>query len=222
MRLSARPGKTPVIAVTSGAGGEGKTLVASCLARSLAATGLRTLLLDANLTAPGVAAEFGARPVRTVDTIGPREEVEIGDFVRHDGPSGIDLICAGTSNGPAEHILGHGGFARLLTTLRSAYDVVVIDSTAVSNGSGALLVSALADRTILVVPQGADRTETDRAIRKFGTAGLTIDGLVVNGACRATLERSNVVSFANDHAASTADGRKRMEMPVDLPSIVGM
>lgn len=222
LRLSARPGKTPVIAVTSGAGGEGKTLVASCLARSLAATGLRTLLLDANLTAPGVAAEFGARPVRTVDTIGAREEVEIEDFVRHDGPSGIDLICAGTSNGPAEHTLGHGGFARLLTTLRSAYDVVVIDSTAVSNGSGALLVSALADRTILVVPEGADRTETDRAIRKFGTAGLTIDGLVVNGACRATLERSNVVSFANDHAALAADGRKRMEMPVDLPSIVGM
>ncbi|MGD9478688.1 GumC family protein [Shinella sp. G-2] len=222
LRLSARPGNVLVIAVTSAAASEGKTLVSSCLARSLAATGLRTLLLDANPASPGIAGEFGAQPLRTMECVCTRENVEFRELVRHDGPSGIDLICAGMAKVPAEHILGHDGFARLLSALRGAYDVVIVDSTAISNGSGALLVSALVDRTILVVPEGAEREDTTRAIRRFGRARIAIDGLVVNCAPRSILEGRNVASLAADHPGSSLETRKRVEMSTDLPTFVGL
>lgn len=222
LRLSARNRNVQVISVTSAGVGEGKTLVSSCLARSLAATGLRTVLLDANLTNPAVAEEFGVEPLDAAETFGSHENIRLDDLVRHDGPSGVDLICTGAANVPSEHILGRDGFARLLSTLRQTYDLIVIDSTAVSNGSSALLVSALADRTILVVPEGADPASTSRAIRKFETAGITVNGLVVNCASRTTLERRNVVPFVAEHSGPATEGRKRVDMSIDAPSAVGM
>ena len=222
LRLSARAGNVLVISVTSSAAGDGKTLISSCLARSLAATGLRTVLLDANLTNPGVAAEFGVQPLRTLEAIGTQDGVTVEELICHDGQSGVDLICAGGADVPAEHILGHDGFAQLLSTLRKTYDVIVVDSAATSNGSSALLVSSLADKTIFVVPERATGACTARGIRKFKTAGIVIDGLVINCVPRSALERRNVVSFAADRTSPAAGSRKRMDIPVDTPSIVGL
>jgi uncharacterized protein involved in exopolysaccharide biosynthesis/Mrp family chromosome partitioning ATPase len=222
LRLTVRRGNVSVIAVTSAAPDEGKTLVASCLARSLAATGLRTVLLDANLGAPAVAEEFNVQPLCTLDVVAGQEGVQLADLVRRDVPSGVDLVCAGAVDAPAGHILGHGGFARLLSALKESYDVVVVDAAALSNGASALLVSSLADTTILVVPESADPLRTERAIRKVKAAGITVGGLVVNCASRATLERRNIVSFVTDPFRPSTDVRKRMEAPVETPSIVGM
>ncbi|WP_439628087.1 GumC family protein [Shinella sp.] len=218
LRLSARSGNVLVVSVTSAGPGEGKTLVASCLARSLAATGLRTVIVDTNLTAPGIADEFSVLPLRTVDTVAASEDVPIDELIRRDGASGLDLICAGRVDVPAEHILGHKGFARLLCTLRQTYDVVIVDSTALSNGSSALLVSSLADTTVLVVPAGSDSVRTVRALRTLKTAGIVVGGLVINNAA----SRRNVVSLVTDHHRSAADAGKRSENPIDTPSIVGM
>ena len=97
-------------------------------------------------------------------------------------------------------------------------DVVIVDSTALSNGSSALLVSSLADTTVLVVPAGSDSVRTVRALRTLKTAGIVVGGLVINNAA----SRRNVVSLVTDHHRSTADAGKRSENPIDTPSIVGM
>ncbi len=223
LRLSARPGNVLVIAVTSAVAGEGKTFIASCLARSLAATGLRTALLDANLTTPGVAAEFGVQPLRTIDAVATQDSVSLDELVRREASSGVDLVCAGAIDVPAEHILGHDGFARLISGMKQNHDVVIIDATALSNGSSALLVSSVADTTVLVVPESGDPLRTVRAIRQLrAAAGTSIGGLVVNCASRSTLSRRNVVSFVVDHLRSAPEARKRVETPVEASSIVGM
>ena len=222
LRLSAPPGNVLVVSVTSAAAGEGKTLVAACLARSLAATGLRTIVVDTNLTAPGIAEEFGVQPARMVDAVAAPDGVPLDELVRRDGASGVDLVCAAKVDSPAEHILGHNGFARLICTLRQKYEVVIVDSTALSTGSSALLVSALADTTVLVVPAGADPVRTVRALRTLKTAGIAVGGLIVNCALRGATSRRNVVSLVADHHRPAAESRKRMESSVDTPSIVGM
>lgn len=222
LRLSARGGDVLVISVTSAADGEGKTFFSSCLARSLAATGLRTVLLDANLASPGVAGEFDVHPLRTVEAIAVEEGVRLDELVHHDAASGVDLVCAGAVDVPAEHIVGHEGFARLLCTLKQTYDVVVVDSTTLSNGSSALLVSSLADMTVVVVPVGADAMSTARALRRLKAAGTVVGGLVVNDASRASMDRRNVVAFLANHLRPSADAEKRLDTGGDKPSIVGM
>jgi uncharacterized protein involved in exopolysaccharide biosynthesis/Mrp family chromosome partitioning ATPase len=222
LRLSARGGDVLVISVTSAADGEGKTFLSSCLARSLAATGLRTVLLDADLACPGIAGEFAVQPLRTVEAVAAEAGPKLDELVHHDPASGVDLVCAGAVDVPAEHIVGHEGFARLLRSLKQAYDVVVVDSMAVSNGSSALLVSSLADMTVFIVPVGADPTNTARALRKLKAGGTVVGGLVINDASRSSMDRRNVVSFLATHLRPSAEEGKRLDTGGDKPSIVGL
>jgi len=218
LRLSARPGNVLSVAVTSAGPREGKTFIAACLARSLAATGLRTVLVEANLSTPAVAREFSVQPARTLIDLGAgRGGPSFGDVVRCD-VSGVDLVCAGLVEGPVEHILGHEAFARLLSTLKRNYDAVVVDCGAVSTGSGALLVSALVGKTVFVVPAGSEALHTASALRKLAAARVAIDGLVLNEASRSMLNRR--VSAADLYVAN--ESRKRTDTPVDMPSIAGI
>lgn len=220
LRLSARAGNALTVSVTSAGPREGKTFIASCLARSLAATGLRTVLLDANLLTPSVAREFSVQPGRTVvDLVATPDSTSLDDVLRQDAASGIDLVCADVAEGPVEHILGHEAFARLLCTLKQTHDAVVIDSVPVGSGSGALLVSALVDATIFVIPAGGDSMQAMNGLRKAAAAGVVVDGLVINEASRGTLNRRPSAT-ADLQAAN--EGRKRTDAATDMPSIAGM
>ena len=55
---AARTGSHRVVMITSAVGGEGKTSLASHLATSLARSGLRTLLIDADLRSPSIHRLF--------------------------------------------------------------------------------------------------------------------------------------------------------------------
>ena len=57
--LSASTKAARAIAITSAEDQEGKTLITAGLARSLSATGIRTVVVDANFRNPMVAHEFG-------------------------------------------------------------------------------------------------------------------------------------------------------------------
>lgn len=220
LRLSARASNGLTVSVTSAGPREGKTFIAACLARSLAATGLRTVLVDANLSSPAVAREFSVHPVRTVvDLVTARDGTSLDDVLCSDEASGVDLVCAGVADGPVEHVLGHEAFSRLLTRLKRDYDAVVVDCVSVSTGSGALLVSALVGTTIFVIPAGGEASQTANALGKLSAAGVVVDGLVVNEAARGTLNR-RASPAADVHAVS--ESRRRTETPVDRPSIAGM
>lgn len=217
LRLACRTSAVPVIAVTSAEVGEGKTLVAACLARSLAATGMRTILVDANLHAPGVAQELGIHPAHTVDEVAGHD-LPLDDLVCRDMSSGVDAICAHSVNVPAEQLLGNEGFTRLVCTLRRSHDIVIVDSPSVSTGSGALVVSSLADSTVLVVPEGADPMRTAHAVRKLKLAGGVIAGVIANTVPRMRPARRNVVSIFSDHILSPTETR-RQATTGDTPSI---
>ena len=67
-----------VIAVVSGKGGVGKSLVTSLLAVSAARKGFKTAVLDADITGPSIPKIFGidTRPVNTEDALFPCESSE--------------------------------------------------------------------------------------------------------------------------------------------------
>ncbi len=59
-----------VIAVVSGKGGVGKSLVTSMLAVSAAKKGLKTAILDADITGPSIPKSFGVHEKATCDEAG--------------------------------------------------------------------------------------------------------------------------------------------------------
>ena len=178
--LSGSPKASRAIAITSAGDKEGKTLVVAALARSLSATGIRTVVVDANFSNPMIAQEFG-------DQFGPYlEEVIRGRqtleaAVQHDLSSTIDFVATQSCEVPAEFLLGHEQFAKLISQLKRQYDIVLIDTPAVSSRADAIRVASLADTTVLVVRR--DTANTDDVVAAVGRLradGRKVCGIVLN------------------------------------------
>jgi uncharacterized protein involved in exopolysaccharide biosynthesis/Mrp family chromosome partitioning ATPase len=178
--LSASPKASRAIAITSAGDQEGKTLIVAALARSLSATGIRTVVVDANFINPMVAHEFG-------DQFGPYlEEVIRGRqtleaAVQHDLSSSIDFVATQTCQVPAEFLLGHEQFSKMIAELKRQYDIVLIDTPAVASSADAIRVASLADTTVVVVRRDTANTDDVVAtIARLRADGRKVSGLVLN------------------------------------------
>ncbi len=178
--LTATPKLSRAIAITSAGDQEGKTLVVAALARSLSATGIRTVVVDANFRSPMVAQEFG-------DQFGPYlEEVIRGrqsleSAIQHDVASSIDFVATQTCQVPAEFLLGHEQFSKMIAELKRQYDIVLIDTPAVNNSADAIRVASLADTTVVVVRRDTANTDdVTAAVARLRADGRKVSGIVLN------------------------------------------
>ena len=108
-------GEVPVIAVASGKGGVGKTTVAVNLALALAASGMRTGLVDADLYGPDVPRMLGLRRRQdarqlTVFSAAGTAAARLQAVERH----GIQLASAAFLIGEAQGLAVAAGLAELL------------------------------------------------------------------------------------------------------------
>jgi ATP-binding protein involved in chromosome partitioning len=108
-------GEVPVIAVASGKGGVGKTTVAVNLALALAASGMRTGLVDADLYGPDVPRMLGLRRRKdaaqlTVFSAAGTAAARLQAIERH----GIQLASAAFLIGEAQGLAVAAGLAELL------------------------------------------------------------------------------------------------------------
>ncbi|MGH6862603.1 MAG: AAA family ATPase, partial [Phyllobacterium sp.] len=178
--LAAPPKVSRAIAITSSSDQEGKTLIVAGLARSLSATGVRVIVVDANFRNPMVAGEFG-------DQFGPYlEEVIRGRqsleaAIQHDVESSIDFVATQTCQVPTEFLLGHAYFAKMIAELKRKYDIVLVDTPAVCSGADAIRVASLADTTVIVVRQDTARTDAIiAAVTRLHADGRKVSGIVLN------------------------------------------
>jgi capsular exopolysaccharide synthesis family protein len=146
-RLDARH---KIILVTSALPQEGKTTVASALARSFAQMEWRTVLVDCDLRKPGVHGLFGVDRAPGIADIllGQAREEECLDPT--DSPF-LELIPAGApAAGPAE-LLHSDVTPRYLRDLASRYDYVVVDSPPLTSITDTHLLAQYADGILFVV-----------------------------------------------------------------------
>ena len=155
----------------------GKSVVAANLAVAAAQAGRRVLLVDADLRRPAVGALFGLG-----------ERPPLGE-----GPEGTNLVYWSTAvpglfamtprdvaTQPDQMWAPHQVGA-LLQNLRSAFDLVVVDTPAALGSADATLLAPHADAALLVAE--ADRTGLDalaEVASEFAGVGLTRVGAVLN------------------------------------------
>ena len=146
-----------VVAVSSPAVGDGKTVTAINLAGALAQRAdARVLLVDADLRRPSVARELGLRTARggpppgLVDAIvEPRLTL---DAVRCACPEfNLDVVPAGGVPETPYELLQSPRFAALLGEARRRYDVVVLDTPPLVAVPDGRVLEKLADVILLVV-----------------------------------------------------------------------
>lgn len=159
------------LAITSTIAGEGTTFVARSLAGVLAHdSALSVCLLEFNWEADEVRESVEAVAVLGLDENGERQETG----------KELTMICSGrvaplqrsrfaTSNDLAEDI----------ESMRSHFDIIILDLPAVGGHSGVLSLGAFADTYILVARQGAAPTANIRAaIDDLGSDRIA--GVVLN------------------------------------------
>jgi capsular exopolysaccharide synthesis family protein len=127
-----RRGRTlQVIAVTSPAAGEGKTLTAINLAGALArgSDDARVLLIDADLRRPAVArqlaitdpggglSEIATNPAATIDTVAQKLK-----------PYNLTVMPAGLRSGTVHHVLRSPRIEQVINEARQRFDYVVLDT----------------------------------------------------------------------------------------------
>jgi succinoglycan biosynthesis transport protein ExoP len=164
------------VLITSPDGSHGKTTVAFGLAATLARSGTRTLLVDADLRRGRIAEllELPRGPGLMDVLLGETEDVVYS--VEGD----LQVLVAGRRSADPGELLTNG-FPTLLARLEREYEAVIIDSTPVMPISDARIVARYADATILVVRSGhAPRRQLRAAIERLGLISVAPTATVLN------------------------------------------
>ncbi|MEP9373345.1 AAA family ATPase [Mesorhizobium sp. KR1-2] len=142
-------GKLPgSIVVTSAHSGEGKSLVARALAVEIAASGNRVLLVDGDLRRGNLSSFFDAGPKHGLNEF-LSGQAGVWDVIGHHVQSGIDFIPSGD---PGLHQRPRlTDVAEIIEVARSNGHVVIFDSAPVLASTDTMYLTALAERTVMVV-----------------------------------------------------------------------
>jgi uncharacterized protein involved in exopolysaccharide biosynthesis/Mrp family chromosome partitioning ATPase len=138
-------GLPKVIQVTSSVPDEGKTTLAFSLATSLAQNGARVLLFELDLRRPSILKRSW------IHADGADAPAVLFSELRHDAPTGIDLILVGKPPRNPQTVLTSQALADVMRQLRRRYDHIVVDSAPLLGLSDSKLLSDLVDAIILAV-----------------------------------------------------------------------
>jgi capsular exopolysaccharide synthesis family protein len=171
-----------VLLVTSTLAGEGKSLTALNLAKTLASSDERVLLVDADLRRPQLSALVRTRrEPGLADLIagGGRPEEAVQSLTRE-----LSLLPAGTpvARNPAD-LLSTDAFRALLARLRGTYDRIVFDTPPVGAVADALVLAPLVDGVLVVARSGrVTRDAVGRVLERLAQARGRVLGIVLNRA----------------------------------------
>ncbi len=170
-----------VIMVTSAFGGEGKTMLSTQLAISLARAGHRILLVDADLRRPAVHKLFEVPGSPGLAEI-LRGEVTAADAIRPGPRDGLFLLPAGNALGQAPTCLAQGNLAALFQQLKEEYDYIVVDSAPVLPVADSQAIGQHADGVVLSVLCDVSRLPSiHAAYKRLTMLNIRVLGAVVHG-----------------------------------------
>ena len=180
------------ICITSAAAGEGKSITLLNLAISIAESGQKVLLIDADLRRPAQGRLLMEKVAPGLSNVlaglSSAEEA-----VRKDIYPNLDLLFSGDIPPNPSEILGSQEMEKLMDSLSSKYDYILVDAPPVGVVSDACLVANLVDGVLLLVRQGrTKKDEVKRAVDNLKLTGARILGYVLNGV---TIERGDSYGY---------------------------
>jgi capsular exopolysaccharide synthesis family protein len=175
-----RPAKT--IMVTSSTPQEGKSVTAANLGVVMAQSGLKTILVDADLRRPTQHQIFQVPNLAGLTNLLCSPELEINDHLRNTNVENLHLITCGVLPPNPSELLGSQRMRQLLASLNQMADVVILDSPPVVAVTDAAVLSNRVDGVVLVTYAGQTRRDVARqAVLNLQQAGANLLGGVLNG-----------------------------------------
>jgi protein-tyrosine kinase len=169
------------LAVTGAGDRVGASTLVGNLAIVFAQVGERTLLIDANFRRPRQQELFGVKTRGGLcswlsgrgafnDAIAPVESFE-----------NLSILSAGAVPPNPNELLSQRNFSHLLEIARSTFDVVIIDTPAITEYADAQMIAARADGCILVARRNHTRvSQIEHAKSRLAPSGAMLLGTVLN------------------------------------------
>lgn len=171
------------IVITSPNKGDGKSLTAANLAITMAQEfQQRVLLVDADLRRPAVHRLFSAPDGPGLSDV-LMGAADLDDALVHLPAHHLTVLPAGAPPGHPAELLGSAAMRRVLDTLRTRFDWILIDMPPVAPLADLHIVAPMADGVLMIVRAGV----TPKPAIEQALAGLDMSkvlGLVLNEAGR--------------------------------------
>jgi succinoglycan biosynthesis transport protein ExoP len=179
LRFSNVDSPPKVVLVTSSIPEEGKSVFSTSLARSVARSGGRALIIDCDLRHPTLRNLLGEP--KGADLVALfRDGVDVSQIIQVDEQSSLHYIPArgGTSN--PQDLLGSQQMKNFLESMRARYDLIVLDAPPVLAVSDALVLSHLVDAMLFLVRwEKTPRPVALGALRLLQNQGRHLAGVVL-------------------------------------------
>jgi len=181
LRFSGIENPSGALLITSAGPAEGKTTTAANLAVAVAQSGRRVILLDCDLRRPTIDKCFGLTNNEGLSSLFLNDTTTLESVMQ---PTKLDTLQVITSGpippNPAE-LLDSNRMRRILDTLRSQADLLIIDSPPVLAVADASILGARCSGALLVIDAGRTRSDVARrAVETLNKIGTKVLGVVLN------------------------------------------
>jgi uncharacterized protein involved in exopolysaccharide biosynthesis/Mrp family chromosome partitioning ATPase len=198
-RKAARVAEGWVVMVTSAVAGEGKSSCAAALGYSAVRAGMSVALLECDVRSPSTGQWLAAKTsvtemrepsvssVTRADSIGAKADID---------KSSLHIMPIRSFVGDADRLVASPEVSAVVRTLRTKYDLVLIDTPPILAVPDALTLAPLVDDTVLVVNwQKTPRRSVAATVRVLLRANIRVTGII--------LSKVNLRQFAR---LSTSEG----------------
>ena len=168
-----------VIMATSSVPGEGKSTFSLCYARLMAKSGMKALLIEADLRRPVIKVRMDLHDSQA-DLVNVLEGHDVGGQQLHkDEKSGLHIL-SGRGHSDPQKLFSGEKFNGLMAWARENYDLVVLDTPPVMAVSDAVILSHHVDAVLYVVQwETTPKKSVESGITQLREAGAPLAGAVV-------------------------------------------
>ena len=179
--------KMKTLLLTSTFPGEGKSWVSSNLAVTFAQAGKKVILIDADMRKGRQYTIFGVSPrpglsnyLSEIDIERP-EETDISMYLQKTEIENLLLMPAGNIPPNPSELLVSPQMTKLLEDLKQVCDLIVIDGTPCELVTDSVILSRVADATVIVTAHKETKKDNlERVIKNIQNVGGKLVGVVIN------------------------------------------
>lgn len=185
LKFSSINGDVKVICVTSSLPGEGKSLISANLAASFAQYDEKVLLIDCDLR-KGRQKQLFNIPNNNEQglsklLINKFWENEYKNYIKQTKIDNLSVIPTGIYPPNPSELLTNERFIKLIEKLREEFSIIVLDCPPIEGLSDALVVSSMADTTVLVAKHKSTPLKLlEKSKKALDKVGAKLAGVVLN------------------------------------------
>ena len=170
-----------VITMTSSVPNEGKSSISLSLSRTLAESGKKILMVDADLRKSVMAARYHIQGIDKGLSHYLTGQAEVEDIIYETEVEGLCITVAGPLSPDPTSILDSEQFEQFIENVRDMFDYVIIDAPPLGSVIDAAIIAKFSDASVMVISAKTISYKFARVVKdQLEKADCPILGVVLN------------------------------------------